>query len=341
MLLPVLPAHSERLFRPTPTERSIRSVRMLRISVTDRCNLRCAYCMPADGLPWMPQERLLTFEQIADVVRAAASLGISYIKITGGEPTVRRGIVGLVRMLKRIDGIHEVSMTTNGVLLGMLARPLRDAGLDRVTVSLDTLRPERFRQIARRDSFTEVMRGIGLCLELGFSGLKLNCVAMRGFNDDEFADLAALALVHPLTVRFIEYMPLGNTAGRDCFIAEREVRVMIEAKLGALARIDRRTEPGVGPSSVYRFVTRRACGSIGFISAMSAPFCSTCNRMRLTADGRLFACLFDGGEVDLQPVFRGARAAPDRIAQLMRECLSQRPLVHGERGCMQASHVGG
>src|SRR3954468_5273715 len=192
---------------------SISAVRVLRISVTDRCNFRCLYCMPEEGVRWLPKENILTFEEIADVVKAAIQIhNIRRFKLTGGEPTVRHGIVELVRILRQIDGIEDLSLTTNGMLLEDLAQPLKELGLDRVTVSIDSLRPERFRRITRTGELATVMRGLNRAEEVGLLPLKINCVTMRGTNHDEFADFARLTLSRRVTVRFIEYMPLGDAA---------------------------------------------------------------------------------------------------------------------------------
>jgi cyclic pyranopterin phosphate synthase len=345
--------------------RSIGAVRVLRISVTDRCNFRCLYCMPEEGVRWLPKEGILSFEQVVEIVRAAVEVhGIRRFKLTGGEPTVRHGIVELVRLLRRIDGVEDLSLTTNGMLLSDLARPLKDAGLDRVTVSLDSLRPERFRQITRTGDLAAVLRGIARCEEVGFARTKINCVTMRGTNDDEVVDFARLTLARAVTVRFIEYMPLGDAAIQDtsrvaadeigpaggcgaqdrgnAFISEAEVRARIESELGPLLPVDRSTEAGVGPAVVYRLAEGR--GRIGFISAMSQPFCATCNRLRLTAEGVLRSCLFEGGEVDLRPILRGSTETAARrqaIAAAMTQCVRLKPDVHGQRGNEQMSRIGG
>ena len=350
--------------------RSIAAVRVLRISVTDRCNFRCVYCMPAEGVRWLPRDDILTFEEIAEIVRAAiAEHGIRRFKLTGGEPTIRHGIVDLVRMLRRIDGIEDLSLTTNGLLLETLASPLRQAGLDRVTVSIDSLNPDRFRSITRTGDLSTVLRGLDRCEAVGFSSLKINCVTMRGTNDDEVADFARLTLDRRLTVRFIEYMPLGDAAlmhaasqrvddselgpaggcgaqdrGKDAFISEDEVRRRIEKELGPLVPVDRASEAGVGPANVYRLAEQDPAGRIGFISAMSAPFCSTCNRLRLTADGTLRSCLFEGGEVDVRSVLRSGRAPAQRrrdLAQAMTDCVRLKPDVHSGHGNRQMSQLGG
>ena len=351
--------------------RSISAVRVLRISVTDRCNFRCVYCMPEEGVRWLPKEGILSFEEIAEVVRAAiGEHGIRRFKLTGGEPTVRHGIVDLVRMLRRIDGIEDLSLTTNGMLLESLAGPLREAGLDRVTVSIDSLNAERFRAITRTGELATVTRGLDRCEAVGFDGLKINCVTMRGTNDDEVADFARLTLDRRLTVRFIEYMPLGDAAlmhtsdrskiaadeigpaggcgaqdrGADAFISEDEVRRRIETQLGPLVPVDRASEPGVGPANVYRLAEQDPAGRIGFISAMSAPFCSTCNRLRLTADGVLRSCLFEGGDVDDRSILRNddTRAnRPRALAQAMSHCVRLKPDVHSGHGNRQMSQLGG
>jgi GTP 3',8-cyclase len=364
---------------PSPTvetgPKSIAAVKVLRVSVTDRCNFRCVYCMPEDGVRWLAKENILTFEEIADVVRAAAEAhGIQRFKLTGGEPTVRHGIVELVRMLKQIDGVEDLSLTTNGMLLEDLACPLRWAGLDRVTVSVDSLKPDRFRRITRTGELATVLRGLDAAERAGFKSLKINCVTMRRTNDDEVADFARLTLDRKLTVRFIEYMPLGDAAIQssafrvqsaggmvaeselgpaggcgaqdrgDVFVSETDVRDAIERALGPLEPVDRQSEAGVGPAKVFRLARGGAMGRIGFISAMSAPFCATCNRLRLTAEGVLRSCLFEGGEVDVRPTLRSVRDPRQRrvaVAHAMAECVRLKPDVHSGHGNRQMSQIGG
>ncbi len=363
--------------------RSINAVKVLRISVTDRCNFRCVYCMPESGVKWLAKDELLSFEEIVQIARAAIGVhGIRRFKLTGGEPTVRHGIVELVRLLKTSCDIQDLSLTTNGYALADLARPLRDAGLDRLTISIDSLRADRFKRITRSGDLDAVLRGLHRAIEVGFNSIKINCVAMRGTNDDEFADFAALARTMPVTVRFIEYMPLGDSAllaggnpftetrgldgtvayktGRvsadevgptggcgaqdrgDVFIAEPEIRAAIESEHGKLKQIEADREAGVGPAVPYMFSDHpHALGRVGFISAMSAPFCATCNRLRLTATGVLRSCLFDGGEVDLKPIIRSTKNSPAAIAQAMTECVRLKPEVHSIRGNEQMSRLGG
>jgi cyclic pyranopterin phosphate synthase len=353
--------------------RSIGAVRMLRISLTDRCNFRCLYCMPAGGVEWLPAADLLSDDEVLEVATAAASVhNIRRFKLTGGEPTLRPGLTDLVRSFRsEVDGLEDLSLTTNGFLLEKLAAPLRDAGLDRVTVSLDSLKQDRFRRITRTGDLAAVLRGLDRAESVGFESVKINCVVMRGVNDDEVADFARLTLDRRVTVRFIEYMPLGDAAVApaaaatsaapdesetgpaggcgaqdrgDVFVPEPQVRRAIEDGLGPLAPVDRSEEPGVGPAVVYRLSRGNPRGRLGFISAMSAPFCSTCNRLRLTATGVLRSCLFEGGEVDLKPILRDAPDPATRLQRLgraMEECVRLKPDVHGTRGHDQMSRIGG
>jgi len=323
--------------------------------------------MPADGVRWLPQQEILTFEEIREVVVAAiAQHGIRRFKLTGGEPTVRAGLVELVRMLRSVDGIEDLSLTTNGMRLPELARPLRDAGLDRVTISIDSLKSDRFRQITRTGDLATVLQGLDAAEETGL-GVKINCVTMRGVNDDEIADFARLSIRRNLTVRFIEYMPLGDAGlleqvgqvdeseigpaggcgaqdrGADSLVTETRARELIEAELGSLVEVDRESEPGVGPASVYQ-LTGNPHGRIGFISAMSAPFCATCNRLRLTAAGVLRSCLFEGGEVSIREILRAGGSIESRrrkLADAMVQCVAMKPEVHSNRGNEQMSRIGG
>lgn len=326
--------------------RDIRGVRTLRISVTDRCNFRCVYCMPEDKLDWAPRDELLTFEEITLVARAAVGHGIASFKITGGEPLVRHDLPRLVSLLRAVPGVTELSMTTNGALLDQFAPALKSAGLDRITVSLDTLDAGRFHRITRGANIEHVWRGIRAVVAAGFRHPKVNCVAMRGVNDDEFASFAALTMDTDLTVRFIEYMPLGRTAlGGEYerrFISERDIRGRIEERLGPL--VPAMKDSGHGPAVVWRLPD--SLGRIGFISAMSQPFCATCNRLRLTAEGQLRSCLFDGGEVELRPLLRGkARGSSTDSAAALHEafirCVAFKPEVHSYFGNRQMSQIGG
>lgn len=352
---------------------------MLRVSVTDRCNFRCIYCMPEKGVRWLPKAELLSYQEICRVVRVATELhGVRHVKLTGGEPTVRSRLTELVWSLRRLENVLDLSMTTNGFALVNLADPLRESGLDRVTVSLDSLREDRFAQITRSGRLEPVIAGIERALAAGFSSVKINCVVVRGTNNDEIADFARLTLRWPVTVRFIEYMPMGDSSvyaesrgfisevgadgrtryriaeeelgpaggcgaqdrGRNVFVPEKEMRQAIETALGGLEPVERASEPGAGPAVPWRLDRPDARGRIGFISAMSQPFCDTCNRLRLTATGVLRSCLFEGGEIDLKAILRGG--GDDReLADAMERCVALKPLVHSSRGNIQMSRIGG
>ena len=302
-----------------------RPISYLRISVTDRCNLRCVYCMPPEGVPCRSHEEILRYEEIELIVQAAASLGISKVRLTGGEPLVRLGFVELVRMLARIPGIDDLAMTTNGTLLARYAVELAQAGLKRVNVSLDTLQPEQFRQITRRGDLAAVFKGIVAAREAGLVPLKVNTVVVRGFNDDEVVDFARLTLEDNWHVRFIELMPLGTntTWAGDSYVSVGEVRRRIEDALGELAPA--KVGVGNGPARYYRLPG--AVGTIGFISPVSEHFCYQCNRLRLTADGRLRPCLLSDYEIDLRtPLRQGASLT--EVRELLIRSIGAKPRGH-------------
>ena len=315
----------------TLKDRFARQINYLRISVTDRCNLRCVYCMPPEGIPSLRHEDVLSFEEIHQVAQAGARLGLTRLRLTGGEPLVRRGVVALVRMLAGIQNVRELAMTTNGCLLAEHARPLRDAGLNSVNVSLDTLREDRFREITRCTGLDRVLAGIRAAEDAGFDRVKINVVVMRGLNDDEAQDFARMSLDRDLEVRFIELMAIGHRglADRDCFVPNSEVLENVRA-VGELIPLEAPAD--AGPSSRYRFAG--APGRIGFISPVSEPFCAHCNRLRLTADGMLRSCLLEGGERSVRDVLRSGRPDIDqRISELFQEVVALKPLRH--RGCGQ------
>jgi cyclic pyranopterin phosphate synthase len=302
-----------------------RPISYLRISVTDRCNLRCVYCMPPEGVPCRSHEEILRYEEIELIARAAASLGISKVRLTGGEPLVRLGFAELVRMLARIPGIDDLAMTTNGTLLARYAVELAEAGLKRVNVSLDTLRAERFRQITRRGNLTAVFEGIAAAKEAGLVPVKINTVVVRGLNDDEAVDFARLTLEGDWHVRFIELMPLGTNAAwvGDGYVSAGEVRRQIEDALGEL--VPAKVGVGNGPARYYRLPG--AVGTIGFITPISEHFCYQCNRLRLTADGRLRPCLLSDYEIDLRtPLRQGADLA--EVRELLIYSIRAKPERH-------------
>lgn len=345
MPLPILDAGP---VRPTYAAgpRDLQAVELLRISVTDRCNLRCVYCMPEDGTAFAPREDLLGVADFVAVARAAQQVGVTHFKITGGEPTIRGDLIQIAEGIAAL-GPTDLSLTTNGLQLEGLAGDLRRAGVDRLTISWDTMRPDRFANIARgaarRDGPLDMLRrGIDAAVSAGFEKLKINVVVIGGANDDEVADFARLTLDRPWTVRFIEFMPLGHSTladDEDYFTIDNHVvRRQIEDELGDLSPVQRAAEVGVGPAEVYRLPG--AVGRIGFISAMSQPFCETCNRLRLTATGELRSCLFDGGEVDMMPALRPTPNV-DRIIASMRRCVAMKPDTHNERGNRAMSQLGG
>lgn len=317
-----------------------RSINYLRIAVTDRCNLRCRYCMPADGITLKSHDEILRLEEIVTLARVAADAGITRIRLTGGEPLVRKNIAVLVEKLAKIPAIKEVNMTTNAVFLHDMARPLKEAGLKRVNISLDTLKEERYRYITRRGSIESAWNGIRAALEADLHPVKINVVVTRGINDDEILDFARLAWENPLHIRFIELMPIGtvNQAGSS-FVPAGEIMDIIRKTYTLEPWQDLLTN---GPAVNYKITG--GCGSVGFISAMSSHFCGSCNRLRLTADGKLRPCLYWNNEVDVKgPLRSGATAA--EIASLFARAVAMKPPEHHlERGWHQRramSQIGG
>ncbi len=308
-----------------PLDRFGRHLNYLRISVTDHCNLRCVYCMPED-MTFRPSAELLQDEEILRLVRLFASLGVEKIRLTGGEPTVRAGIVDLVREIARTPGIRQVTMTTNGILLSRLARPLAEAGLQRVNISLDTLNPGKFRRLTRWGDLEDVLDGIQAAEEAGLQPVKLNAVVVRGYNEEDVVDLAALTLKHPWQVRFIEMMPFAGATHiqRQMVVTAAEMQARIAAALGPLSpvnggRLD-------GEARLYRLPEAR--GTIGFIASVSQPFCAACTRLRLTADGQLRLCLLREREVDLlTPLRQGA--SDEELRRLIVQAAWAKPWGHG------------
>jgi len=323
--------------------RSLSSVRLLRLSVTDRCNLRCIYCMPDGGLEFADRDELLQPADFEAVAAAAVGLGIPSVKLTGGEPTVRRDLLEIVERIAALAP-HDLSMTTNGLQLERLAQPLRDAGMSRLTLSLDTIDPERYARITGGGRIELFWRGVDAAVAAGFERLKINVVVIRGVNDEDVESLAALSLDRPWTIRFIEYMPLGDsriTAGGDpraAIVDGAEILGRLAVRFGTPEPVVRASEPGVGPAEVYSLPG--ATGRVGFISAMSRPFCEHCNRLRLTSTGQLRSCLFDGGEVNALPALR-PQPDPARLRELFAECVAKRPEVHSDRGNRAMSQIGG
>jgi GTP 3',8-cyclase len=286
----------------------------LRISVTDRCNIRCTYCMP-ETVRFLPRADLLTFEEIERVVRVAGTLGVDKIRLTGGEPLVRRDLPKLVARLAAVPGIKDVGLTTNGILLAPMARALRDAGLRRINVSLDTMDPARFRELTRRDGWEQVIEGILAAKSAGFDPVKVNAIAIKGVTEDDVIPLGEFAREHGLELRFIEYMPLdaGNLWERGKVLLAGEILERLAAGIGPLSPAP--NQDPRAPAMDYDYLDGR--GRVGLIASVSRPFCGSCNRLRLTADGKLRNCLFALDEADLRPILRPV-ADDEALARALR-----------------------
>ncbi|HEU4564413.1 MAG TPA: GTP 3',8-cyclase MoaA [Gemmatimonadaceae bacterium] len=299
-----------------------RSIEYLRISVTDRCNFRCLYCMPAEGLEWLPKADILSYEEIAAIVRQLAPLGLRRLRITGGEPTIRPDLERLIAMLRAVPQIEDIALSTNGVRLPDLAARFRAAGLDRVNMSADSLRAERITAIARRKLGFDPVRAAHAAEEAGLTPVKINMVVMRGINDDELLDFARLTLEHPWHVRFIELMPVGEMRALTWEHVVPSDEVL--ARAAEIAPLEPAAGParGNGPAAYYRFPG--APGSIGVITPMTHTYCGSCNRVRLTADGRLRTCLFGDHEVNLRDPLR----AGEDLMPLYVRALAEKPKEH-------------
>jgi GTP 3',8-cyclase len=320
-----------------------RRVEYLRVSVTDKCNLRCVYCMPEEGLPWLRREEILRYEEIAEIIRTMAGMGLRRVRITGGEPLVRRDLPRLVGLIRAVSQIEDLALSTNAVLLPEQAGALRRAGVDRLNVSLDSLRPERIDAISRRPgSAAAIFRGLDAAEREGFAPIKINCVVMRGRNDDEVADFAAITRERPWHVRFIEVMPTGDNldVSADEFVSADEVLERIGA-LGELRPV--RGPAGNGPARYHAFPG--APGTVGVITPMSHTYCGTCNRMRLTADGQLRPCLFGDVQTDLRAPLRAGAPLEPHVRRTLRIKPERHWLVRGSErgsgGLRALSQVGG
>jgi cyclic pyranopterin phosphate synthase len=312
-----------------------REIRSLRVSVTDKCNFRCRYCMPAEGLEWLQRDEVLSYEEITRLVRVLSEMGVDEVRLTGGEPLVRRDLPVLISFLAEIPGIRDLSLTTNGVLLDRLAGPLVDAGLRRLNVSLDSLSHVRFAEITRRDALDRVLAGLEEAERYPeLRPIKVNCVAIRGFTEEEVPALAELARRKPYVVRFIEFMPLdADEAWReDEVLTGGEIRALIEERW-PLVEI-----PAKPSSTARRFRFADDAGEIGFVNPVSEPFCSSCDRIRLTADGQLRTCLFSRREWDLKAPLRDG-ATDEELAALIRFAVRHKELKHkiNDPGFVRAS----
>ncbi len=307
------------------TDRYERTIDYLRISITDHCNLQCGYCVPFGGRDKLPMDDILTYEEIFTITRAAVDAGVTKIRLTGGEPLMRKNMLQFCRMMAGVEEIKDLSLTTNGVLLENMAAALKAAGVNRVNVSLDTLKPERYTEITGRDCLEQVLRGIEKAAQVGLQPIKINMVPMRGVNDDEIVDLARLSLTAPYDVRFIELMPTSGWARQQhhkLLVPVDEIRRKVES-IGPLTELPKLQTRG--PATYARL--NGAKGRIGFIAALSHHFCATCNRLRLTADGKLRTCLFAEEEVDIITSLRSGASVSD-LKKIIQSAVANKPERH-------------
>ncbi|QBD77958.1 GTP 3',8-cyclase MoaA [Ktedonosporobacter rubrisoli] len=314
-----------------------RRIKNMRISITDKCNFRCTYCMPAEGLPWLKKAEILSYEEIERIARVAVEIGIEQIRLTGGEPLVRRDVADLVRQLHEIEGLRSLSLTTNGVLLKQQAKALAEAGLTRINVSLDSLVRERFAQLTRRDQLDRVLEGLAELEQYpSIHPIKVNAVAMRDFTEAEVLDFAHLARRKAYVVRWIEFMPLDADQiwRKEDILTGGEIKAIIEAAYGPLVPIT----TGDPSETARRYTFSDGIGEVGFINPVSEPFCASCDRIRLTADGQLRTCLFATEETDLRAVLRSGGSDED-LARTIRNAVWHKELKHyiGDKRFKRAS----
>jgi cyclic pyranopterin phosphate synthase len=297
----------------------------LRLSVTDRCNIRCFYCMPETEVKYQPREQLLTFEEIERFVRVAVTLGVRKLRITGGEPLVRKDLPKLIEKLAAIDGIEDLALTTNGVLLGAQAQALYDAGLKRINVHLDTLDRERFQKITRRDDLPKVLDAIELCRKIGYGPIKINAVAVKNLVEPDIVPLARYGRERDIEIRYIEFMPLDSQGlwGRDRVLSADQMIAMLEREIGQLEVSPERDDRA--PATEYRFAD--GIGHVGFIASVTRPFCLNCNRVRLTSDGKLRYCLFAIDETDVKAILRSG-GDDDSLRAAIRESVQAKWIGH-------------
>jgi cyclic pyranopterin phosphate synthase len=319
-----------------------RHLNYLRISITDRCNLKCIYCVPRDLIPRLSHDEILTYEEILRLVRIGIRLGISKIRVTGGEPLVRKGVYDFLTDLSGLDGLSDLSLTTNGVSLKANLNKIKSAGIKRINISLDTLNRTKFEHITGFDLFDQVWQGIEMALEMGFHPIKLNVVALNGVNDDELTDMARLSFDYPLHIRFIEYMPIGESQiGNGPLLLAPEIKKRISV-LGNLIPVSKTINDG--PAQRYQF--EGAAGEIGFIHALSHHFCNRCNRLRLTARGRLRPCLLSDHHEDVKGIMRTG-GTDEQLAEVFFKAVRRKPSDHNlairnpSRVCGQMSSIGG
>lgn len=304
-----------------------RKINYLRISITDRCNLRCRYCMPEEGISQLCHSEILSYEEILRLARLAVKRGITKVRITGGEPLVRKGVVHLIQQLSALPGLQDISMTTNGILLEQFASSLFQAGLRRVNISMDSLNPDKYKEITRGGDLSRVWEGVHAAMRNGITPIKINVVAISGWNDTEILDFARLTLQNPLQVRFIEFMPFGFSSEweQERCISGEEIRGRLEAFF-PLQPVEKPWNGHEGPARIFKFPG--SAGEIGLISPISDHFCSSCNRLRLTSDGKLRTCLFSDEETDLKPLLRSG-CSEEELGGKLDEALRKKPFRHG------------
>ncbi len=308
-------------------DRCNRKLNYLRISITDRCNLRCIYCVPYDFIPKLPHKEILSYEEILRIIRIGVCLGISKVRITGGEPLVRKGVYGFLKRLTKIEGLLDISLTTNGVFLKDNINKIKSAGIKRINISLDTLNRKKYRKITGYDFFDQVWEGIELAHKMGFDPVKLNVVPLKGINDDELTDIAALSIDYPFHIRFIEYMPMGtNQMESDHHLLFPEIKKRIH-QFGKLIPVEK--DMNDGPAERFKFESAK--GEIGFIRPISQHFCNTCNRLRLTASGQLRPCLMSDVQVDLKTRLRKG-CSDVELADIFLKAVRLKPLGHNLSG---------
>lgn len=304
-----------------------RHIDYLRISLTDRCNFRCVYCMPEEGVDSLGHKDILTFEELERIARISASLGVSKVRLTGGEPLVRKGVTSFIRTLSSIEGIESISMTTNGYYLEDMASSLKEAGLHRLNISLDTINRDKFQALTRRDGLEKVLKGIDRALDIGFKPVKINAVIVRGRNDNEIVPLARYASEKGLVLRFIEQMPF-NEEDKSSFMAASEVLSILETELGKPEKLEDRkgvVSIGHGPAELYSFGKENMI--VGFITPVSNHFCGSCNRLRITADGKLKPCLLSFNEIDLRTSMRKGCSDND-LKDMLLGAVGEKPEKH-------------
>ena len=304
-----------------------RKISYLRISITDRCNLRCRYCMPPEGIAQLGHSEILSYEEILRLASVAVKRGITKVRITGGEPLVRKGVVHLVQQLSTLPGLQDISMTTNGILLAEFAPSLFQAGLRRVNISMDSLNPDQYRDITRGGDLSRVWEGIHAAMRIGIAPIKINVVAISGWNDTEILDFARLTMQNALQIRFIEFMPVGFSTEwkQERCISGEEIKKRLKAFL-PLQPVEKEWNGHDGPARIFKFPG--SAGEIGLISPVSDHFCASCNRLRLTSDGKLRTCLFSDEETDLKPFLR-LGCTDEKLDEILDEALLKKPFRHG------------